>query len=175
MLFNFLRLSFYPCHLCYAYHLDLPSEHSGRFCAIMLWLLLAPSEVLVVTLNSQMVFFSWQRIYSFFLLLLPFLWLSVLALMAFLMRAKIALGGSTQVDIILRFSFVPSHCAKHIVSSLNLHSSMKSNCFFSPFYRCGNGDLGRLKLLVCFYIELVKGSLETHVLNCLVVSASGNL
>lgn len=95
----------------------------------MPWLLLAPSEVLV-TLNSQMVFFSWQRRYSFFFLL-PIFWLSVLALMAFLMRAEIALGGSTQVDIILRFSFVPSHCAKHIVSSLNLHSSMKVKLLFT--------------------------------------------
>lgn len=134
----------------------------------MPWLLLTPSEVLVI-FNSQIVFFSWQRRYSSFSS--SAYSLAVVALLAFLMRAEIALGGSTQVDIILRFSFVPSHCAKHIVSLLNLHSSMKSNCFFSPFYRCGNEDLGRLKLLVCFYIELVKGSLETHVLNCLVVSA----
>lgn len=93
--------------------------------------------------------------------------------MASLVWAEIALGGGTQVDIILRFSHVPSHCAKHIMFSGNLHSPMKPNCLFSPFYSCDNGELERLKLLVCYYTGLIEGSLEAHGLNCPVVSARG--
>lgn len=126
----------------------------------MPWLLLVPSEVLV-TLNSQMVFASWQRSSFYFDSSAYSLDICFsFEIDCLVSEGRDTLGGSTQTDRLFRFSDVPGHCAK-------LAQSHEVKLLVSTIPQMWYWRVGEVKIASLSLHRVDKESLEAHVLNCL--------